>query len=328
MLIATWELCGKKPKQMKRLLSLVLSLVLFVPALFAQVEESVESYEETAQVAESVAEPVAEQPVPIMQIVILVLVCAVALAIIVHMLYVCIFRKKLREDYTVAEFETQRIAEGQSPKMTDEDMAICERLDQIRQLWTDVPTGPNETTPMPLKMRHITKARELVDAALATKPTDEDVVEMINGVNTIINESLKRQFNGSKTMIVISALVAAALTWMMGDPAPAILIGSGILLYIFASRTPIFVLVRKEMKGGGNRRSFLTLIFGGLFAAVATAPTYKTTTYYSDGSEETETDNSHTWFSLILTFVVAVMLAIFLWAIALINYLRNYWLYV
>lgn len=139
MLIATWELCGKKPKQMKRLLSLVLSLVLFVPALFAQVEESVESYEETTQVAESVAEPVAEQPVPIMQIVILVLVCAVALAIIVHMLYVCIFRKKLREDYTVAEFEAQRIAEGQSPKMTDEDMAICERLDQIRQLWTDVP---------------------------------------------------------------------------------------------------------------------------------------------------------------------------------------------
>lgn len=309
---------------MKKLLSLALSLALFVPAVFAQAEES---YEETAQVAESIVEPVAEQPSPVMQIILFVLICAGAIAIIVHMLYVNFFSKKLRVDYTVAEFEAQRAAEGLSPEMTADEMAICERLNQVRELWADVPTGPDETMPMPIKMNHIKRAQELVSAALATKPTAEDVIEMINDVNIVTNESLKRKFNGSKTMIVISAIVAVAMAWMAGTPTPAILIGSGIVLYIFASRTPVFVLVRKEMKGGGNKRSFLTLIFGGLFTAVATAPTYKTTTYYSDGSKETETDNSHTWFSLIFTIIVAMMLAIFLWAIALINYLRNYRLY-
>lgn len=297
----------------------MLQMALFVPTLFAQTEQVVETSEELAPVAETSGSAV-------LDIILLVLIGAAALAVIGHMIYECFIRKSLRTDYSVDEFEAVRVAEGLDTEMTEEEMNVCERLNEYQNIWEQIPSE-GEPSYLPIKKKQIDKVQALINDAIATKPTDQSVVDVINELNGVINDMWKRSFNGSKTMIVISVLVAAALSFIVEMATPAIMIGTGIVLYLFASRTPMFVLIRKELKGRGGRRSFLTLIMGGLFGAVAAAPTYKTITTYSDGHEETETDNSQTWFTLIIAFIVSVLLAIFLWAIALINYIRNYWLY-
>ncbi|MBQ2424067.1 MAG: hypothetical protein II262_04635, partial [Alistipes sp.] len=107
----------------------------------------------------------------------------------------------------------------------------------------------------------------------------------------------------------------------------AISVGVGIILYLLASRSATFLIAAKQVKGSGSN-SFLTMLIGSLFMGVATAKTYKTVTTYSDGSTKTETDNSQTWFSLIFGLIVMILLSFLLAIIAVINYLRNYILYI
>ena len=302
----------------------MLAFASFVPAVLAQeveeVVEAVEAVEEPVAVAES-------SGFPVLELICFILFCLAMLAVLGHMIYENFIRKPLRTDYTVDEFKAAREAEGLAPEMSDDEIAICANLGNYENIWSQVPSDNEEPSYLPLRKKQIDAMNGIINAAVAAKPTDQDVVDAINEINGVMNDMMKRQFNGSKTIIIISIIVGAALTAIMGEAHPAVLIGSGLLMYLFASRTPMFVLIRKELKGRGGRRSFLTLIMGGLFASVAAAPTYKTITTYSDGSTTTETDNSATWFSLAITCIIAVMLAIFMWVIALINYVRNYWLY-
>ena len=102
----------------------------------------------------------------------------------------------------------------------------------------------------------------------------------------------------------------------------------GLTIYIMASMTPTFVLNRRIVNGKGNSRNFMTVFIAGLFGMIAAAPTYKTVTKWSDGSTTSDTDHGATWFSLILTFFVLVLVGFFIAVIGLINYIRNYLLYV
>ena len=85
--------------------------------------------------------------------------------------------------------------------------------------------------------------------------------------------------------------------------------------------------VRTEMKGNGGKPSFMTRLFGGLFGAAATAETYKVITTYSDGSKTEETDNSNFWLTLIFSIIIMVVLAVCMFFVAAISYLRNYVIY-
>jgi hypothetical protein len=128
-------------------------------------------------------------------------------------------------------------------------------------------------------------------------------------------------------MVITAVIVGIVFTAISGTVEAAISVGVGIILYLLASRSATFLIAAKQVKGSGSN-SFLTMLIGSLFMGVATAKTYKTVTTYSDGSTKTETDNYQTWFSLIFGLIVMILLSFLLAIIAVINYLRNYILYI
>lgn len=299
---------------MKKIFLSLLTVALCMPMAFAQ---------EASQQEITTPEP---DGFPILAILGGILMLAVSLAVIGHMVYENFFRKPLRTDYTTDEFKAARVAEGLSEEMSEEDMAVCMRINNYQNIWTQIPNS-EEPSFLPTKKKHIDEVNLIIADALATKPTEQEVVDLVNELNGVTNNMMKREFNGSKTIIVVSIVVGIILALITGG-LPIFPIAAGIIIYLFASRTPVFVLVRKELKGKSGGRSFLTAVMGGLFASIATAKTYKTVTKWSDGTTTTDTDNSETWISLGITFIVALFIAIFLWAISLISYIRNYWLYI
>lgn len=66
---------------------------------------------------------------------------AVSLAVIGHMVYENFFRKPLRTDYTIDEFKAARVVEGLSEKMSEEDMAVCMRINNYQNIWTQIPNS-------------------------------------------------------------------------------------------------------------------------------------------------------------------------------------------
>lgn len=254
-------------------------------------------------------------------------VLAVVVAIIGHMIYDNFIRKDFRIDYTANEFHQQRKDEALGDMTSQQAQAIDNNLDQMLSLWGELPAEDGEMVPYPLSHSAVKKSIAIITEAVAQKPTDRRIVERINGANEILNHALKRQFNGSKTMIITAVIIGVIMSAISGTPMAMVSIIIGVALYILASRSTNFFIGAKQAKGGGGKSSFLSGIIGGLFMGVAAAKSYKVVTTYSDGSTSTDTDHSETWFSLIFALVVMVTLSFMLSLIALINYLRNYIIY-
>lgn len=273
-------------------------------------------------------ETVSQTPSPIMMILCGILIIAGSLAMLGHMIYENFIRKAYRTDYSAEAFRLARKEAGQSEEMTEEELEVyANRLDQINDTWGEVPDEEGNPIPFPMKKGDIQKADEILKEVVAANPTDEVLVEKINGYGGLLNTALERNFNGSKAIIITSIIVAVLMSWAAEDANFAIYIACSLAVYWLASRTATFVLIRKELKGVNTSSSFLTGLLGGLLGGVAAAKTYKTITTYSDGSQTTETDNSQTWISLIFAIIVIVVLVVFLWFFSLINYLRNYVFY-
>jgi hypothetical protein len=66
-------------------------------------------------------------------------------------------------------------------------------------------------------------------------------------------------------------------------------------------------------------------IIGGLFGGIATARTVK---YVDKHGNTVDTDHSETWIMMAITFIAIFMLAVFIIFIGIINYIRNYWLFI
>lgn len=254
-----------------------------------------------------------------------VVVIIALVAMIAHMIYEH-FRGNLNTEYTVDYFRDLR-KESASGDMTAAEVDdYNQRIDQVLSTWDEIYDEDGEAIPYPFKRSAVMNMWRLSKEITAANPTDSQLVERVNGINEILNHALKRQFNGSKAMIIVAIIMAVIFGLMADSVTPAICVGFGILLYLLASRSATFLIARKQAKGRGNR-SFLSGIIGGLFMGIATAKTYKTVTTYSDGSTTTDTDNSDTWISMIFAFIVMFILAGFLAVIAVINYIRNYLLY-
>ena len=256
-----------------------------------------------------------------------ILVLLAALAMVVHMLYDNFFRKKFRTDYTAAEFRNLRKEQGMGDMPAQEAMELDHNIDQILTLWGELPNEDGDLVPYPLKRSAVKKSIAILEQAVAAMPTNSRIVERINDAHEILNHALKRQFNGSKAMVITAVIVGIVLSAIAGSPEAAVAIGIGIALYLLASRSTNFLIAEKQQKGGGGGSSFLSGIIGGLFMGVAAAKTYKTVTTYSDGTTKTETDNSETWISLIFGLIIMVLLSLLLSVISVINYLRNYIIY-
>uniref|UniRef100_UPI00405712B5 hypothetical protein n=1 Tax=Alistipes sp. TaxID=1872444 RepID=UPI00405712B5 len=232
---------------------------------------------------------------------------------------------KYRTDYTVAEFSQNRVAQGLSPEMSGQENQLArDLLDEIYDAWTTstLPDGTEIFCPMTRTAVLLTKKN--MAAVIAMNPTDEAVVERLNAFNETLGNAFEREFNGSKPLLWVAGIFGV-IGIFFGGFGVAVFLGMG--FYWLASRPPLFMTIRKELKGTNTSKSILSSIIAGLFTMVATAKTYKTVTKWSDGSTTTDTDNSETWFSLALMVVVMVMLASFILIFGLVNYVRNYHLY-
>ena len=299
---------------MKKIFTLLCAFAAATP-IMAQTTEAVET---TTSNSGSLGET-------ILSIIVAVLILGATLAMLGHMIYENFIRKPHSDKHTVDEFVQARREAGLTEQSTNEEINhINSRFDEVVAMWGSIPGNDGDPIPFPLKKSHIKFGEEVLQEAINLMPTDSDTLDRLNDLAAILNTALERTFNGSKTMIITSIIVAVVLGFATGTPHFPILVGLGLVVYWFASRTPDYVLIRKELKGNGGKQSFLTRIIGGLFAGVAAAKTYKTITTYSDGSQTTDTDNSETWISLAFTLIVIVMLAAFIWIFAAINYLRNY----
>ena len=216
------------------------------------------------------------------EIILGVLLLLAILAMLAHMVYEAFIRKNYRTDYTINEFTTARQEAGLTPEMNEQEaISVRAHLDEINDIWGEI-SSDGENTPYPLKLNHIKKGELIIAETLATMPTDEGIINKINGLNDILNHAKARTFNGSKTMIITAIILGIGISLIMGTSDFAIMVGTSLALYFFASRTANFVLVRKEINNKGRSgRSFLTGIIGGLIAGVATATTYKTVTKWS-----------------------------------------------
>lgn len=263
------------------------------------------------------------------QVLLAILLSAAVLAVLGHMIYENFFKRKLPEDCSVAKFSESRAASGcaatASPAENDRAQGC---LDALYELWSPVSgAGTDEELRAPLRRKAIRQSHALWQQAVDERPTDEGTVVRLNECAAVLNQVEARSFTGSKTFLITS-LVLAVLLAFIGDSFNILgLVGTSCVLYILASRKPVFMQIRSELSGKSGKPKFMSALFGGLFGMVATAKTYKTVTKWSDGTTTTDTDHSETWFSLAFALIVMLVLAFFMWAVALMNYLRNYILY-
>ncbi len=263
-----------------------------------------------AQSAPAAQEPAAQDNLlgGIISIVMLVVVVA-ALA---HMLYVAIFSRDLRTDYKAQEFSKLRKDKNLGDMNIQEVTALSAALDKMFAQWEKLPNEDGELVPYPIKRRVINSSIETLEKAIEAMPTNSRLVERINDANEVINHALKRQFNGSKAMVVSAVVVGVIITAISGSVVAAISLGTGVVLYLLGSRSTMFFIAAKQFKGESNS-SPLSALISSLFMGTTSAKAGE--------------DNSPSWATLCLGLVVMILLSAILPVIAIINYLRNYLIY-
>lgn len=244
-------------------------------------------------------------------------------AMAVHMVYRNFFVKKHRTDYTVEEFSALR-----DEKLTKEQVeSLDKRLDSIDDIWGEIVDSSGDMVCYPHKYSTLKASEAIVAEVVAANPANKTLVEKINEINNLHNHARERQFNGSKSIIVIAAVLAIVVGIVTNSFRAPLSIVAGVVIYLFASRTSNFMLIVQIAKGQKVKGSAISRLLRSLFTGVATAKTYKTVTKYSDGTEKTEVDRSETWISLVLAIVATILLSLLLPLIAVVNYLRNYIIY-
>lgn len=254
-----------------------------------------------------------------------IFVSGLFLFIIGHMVYVLFKGARYKEKITVDGMKEERSVAGMPEDMTEQEVARAWSLmDEAFQTWTVVETTEDNEFRKPTKMKQITQSAMLIDQVIAMCPTDEGVVERLNELTDVINSGEERHFDGSAKLIGLGVIVAILMYWMAGIGMTVSTLASTGLYYI-ASRTPQFLIDKRALRGGGNIHNG---IMAGVFAMLAGAQTVRTVYTYSDGHKEYDDDHSQHWIALALGFVILVVLAMMMMFWALLNYVRNYVLYI
>lgn len=242
-----------------------------------------------------------------------------------HMIYVLFIRKNPLTTISIDEMRAQRRESGLSEEMTEQEMQDCIRIhDENFCTWTPIPNDPKERRIITNK-KMLDNATEAMLKVIAIKPTDPELVDALNANIDVIQESSKRQFTGSKVMLVLLALFLCFMFYAVGWKALPFFIFSGVLYYL-ASLTPNFMLYNRELKGKSGSGA-LGWVLGLLSGMILGAKTIRTTTYWSDGTKTTEDDNSQHQMAWFISLFVTLLLVVFLFVWAAVNYLRNYVFY-
>lgn len=254
-----------------------------------------------------------------------ILLSILFLAIVGHILYEIFFKKKFIT-YAPGDFSQTRIANNMPEHASDEENEEVEGiLEEVFKSWTVVEVTDDNEYRQPLKAKQVKGSTELINKAIGLCPTGEYAVERLNEITNVINLANKRVFTGSKTLVIVALVVFALISYASGTWSAAFFFIGSIVFYILASFTPAFIINRKEAKGNGGKRSFMTALIGGIFGTIASAKTVK---YVDPNGKVVDTDNSETWMAMIFTFFMMVIISSLIAVIGLISYLRNFWLYI
>lgn len=247
--------------------------------------------------------------------------------VIGHMVYVnFIAGKRYKEVFTPEYFRQNRMDRGLNEYASrEEDLEVRTLLERAFEEWPVVDTSGEQVYRKPKKMKQIKSAAALIDQAIALAPTDSETIDRLNELTDVVNSNEERSFFGSKTLIVIAIVVCAVFSYFMFTPIAIVSTVLGVIMYILASRTPAFLIDKRVEKGRG---SLSKGVLGGVLAMIAGAQTVRTVTTWSDGSKTKEDDYSQHWIAIFIGIIVIVLLGIYIALWALVNYLRNYVLYV
>lgn len=240
-----------------------------------------------------------------------------------HMIYVLWIRKNPFAPISIEEMKVMRTAENAPSEMSEEEYEACrDIIVDMHDSWTDL---PNEDAKIVTTRSQMKQAEEGIAQIRDMKPTDPELIDIINEHLEVLNEAQKREFTGSKTLMVLLVLVAAFVIWQTGWSALPLFIFNAVT-YVLASLTPTFMIYRRELNGN-NGAGCLSAILGGAAAMILGAQTVTTVTKWSDGTTTREDDNSQHFIAWILAIIIAVVLTFLMFVWAAVNYLRNYVFY-
>lgn len=261
----------------------------------------------------------------VLEILVASLVMLAIVAMLAHMLYVYFKGKRYKQVYTPQMMSELRVAAGKSAESTGEENIQCfDLLEEAYMCWSEVEPD-EEGNPMrsPTKMKQIKQSCAYIDQAIALQVTDPDVLDRLNEMMKVINVNEERSFDGSKALLWLGVIIGVLSFWIFDvQTALTILISTGV--YVMASRTPLFLIVKRQERSGGRRSMG---IVGGILAMIGSAKTVRTVYKFDDGTKAYEDDHSQHWIALFLGLVLLIAVAFLMFFWAIFNYLRNYILY-
>ena len=190
---------------------------------------------------------------------------------------------------------------GLNPMTGSEAQALLDKMVADTNSWTPFVNADGEDDTIITKYSQAKQTRQVLAEVAAAMPDDSDVIDCYNALAEVYTECTKRKYNASTTYIIISAILMVGLAIMSGAYEAIAYCGVSVLLYIMASMTPNYILIRKELKGSRGPK-FMSGFIAGILTGVATAETVTTVTKWSDGSTTKDVDNSNFWISLLFCF--------------------------
>lgn len=266
----------------------------------------------------------ASAPKQVWRIIGSILVLLLYVAMIAHMVYELFIRKSLysKEGITLEKMKQARAESGKATEPSQSEATTINNLmSEVTSGWTEY-----EECLWPTDIKQVRNAENALARIEEAMPTDPDVIARMNELIKGLNANKKRQFNGSKKLIIFTIIIAVGIglitkTW---DMIPFFL--GSLIVYYGASLTPTWMLVKREIKGKGNNH-FSGKLISGIFAFIGSAQTVRTVTKWSDGSTTTSDDNSQHLLYWGIGIFLLIMLVLFIGVWAIFNYVRNYLLY-
>ena len=265
--------------------------------------------QDVAQAATQTIDTAAAEGASIHNYIIIAAVALIIGAMVIHMIYEHL-RDNLNTEYTVADFGKKRKELALSNMTAQEVADYNRRIDEVMATWDAIYNEYGQAIPYPFKRSAVMNMWHLSKEITAANPTDKRLVERINEINEILNHALRRQFSGSKAMIIIAFIVAIICGLITNSLIPPACIGIGALLYLLTSRSATFLIAAKQAESNGST-NLLSGIIGGLFI----------------GAVAVKTNKSQSWTQVILAIVVMLFGASALAIISVVNYIRNYLIY-
>lgn len=173
-------------------------------------------------------------------------------------------------------------------------------------------------------------AKEVLDDIMANHlPVNGEAASLLNIVAAVTNDAYKRTFAGSKAFIVVAIIVTIGMCCITKEAYPIIYLGLSSVMYWFASRTPNYILIDKELKAaksGKQSKSFMTGAIAGILGLAATAPVYVEVTKNANTGEiiDKQEDHSMTWIALVFSVILLIAITYLMIFVGIFNYLRNY----